>query len=271
MPTPLPVSVSSVLASPVERQHHNLWHLARLNLSPQQRAQLGPEWNAPRLQGQSGSGVDFLQMHRLMIAHVNSLLTKAGDANYPAVSGWTEIPWDHNDPEWPMPPAFPGDSPNETAVIQLCKGQAQTDQMRNLVAMRLRNPEWLRNVSLDRLGIVIEGGIHGWMHIHWSARPWYTRAQGQDENDIRNDYLGRPSSSHVNVVFWKLHGWIDDTIGHWETAGDRVATLSDVWTGPSHGGGHMHGMAPDGPPASIHLSPQLRQIADTAFFKSVAR
>jgi hypothetical protein len=33
-----------------------------------------------------------------------------------------------------------------------------------------------------------------------------------------NDYLGDFHSSHVNPIFWKLHGWVDDCIGAWEAA-----------------------------------------------------
>jgi hypothetical protein len=37
-----------------------------------------------------------------------------------------------------------------------------------------------------------------------------------------NDYLGDFHSSHVNPIFWKLHGWVDDCIGVWQAAHDAA-------------------------------------------------
>jgi hypothetical protein len=42
------------------------------------------------------------------------------------------------------------------------------------------------------------------------------------------DWLGDTYSSHVNSVFWKLHGWIDDRITQWATV-NNVADIT--WTG----------------------------------------
>jgi hypothetical protein len=37
-------------------------------------------------------------------------------------------------------------------------------------------------------------------------------------DDPKYDYLGEFYSSHVNPVFWRLHGWIDDRIEDWFSA-----------------------------------------------------
>src|SRR3712207_5921244 len=37
-----------------------------------------------------------------------------------------------------------------------------------------------------------------------------------------HDYLGDFHSSHVNPIFWKLHGWIDDRIEGWFRAHNAV-------------------------------------------------
>ena len=34
-------------------------------------------------------------------------------------------------------------------------------------------------------------------------------------DDEKYDYLGDFHSSHVNPIFWKLHGWVDDCIEFW--------------------------------------------------------
>src|SRR5262249_54090049 len=37
-------------------------------------------------------------------------------------------------------------------------------------------------------------------------------------DDPKNDYLGDFYSSHVNPLFWRLHGWVDDRIEDWFNA-----------------------------------------------------
>ena len=36
------------------------------------------------------------------------------------------------------------------------------------------------------------------------------------------DYLGETFSSHVNPIFWRLHGWVDDRIEDWFKAQESV-------------------------------------------------
>ncbi len=72
------------------------------------------------------------------------------------------------------------------------------------------------------------------MHIRWSAaprdpqthtllqlgRPSYDFSEKWD--DPRYDWLGEFYSSHVNPIFWRLHGWIDDRIENWFAAHERI-------------------------------------------------
>ena len=74
--------------------------------------------------------------------------------------------------------------------------------------------------------------------------------------DPQYDHLGETFSSHVNPVFWRLHGWVDDRIEDWfaaqeaerpgtvkrtaldgvqwfETDGKWVIT-EEPWEGPKH-------------------------------------
>ena len=37
-------------------------------------------------------------------------------------------------------------------------------------------------------------------------------------DDPKYDYLGEFYSSHVNPLFWRLHGWVDDRIEDWFNA-----------------------------------------------------
>jgi hypothetical protein len=41
-------------------------------------------------------------------------------------------------------------------------------------------------------------------------------------DDPKNDYLGDFYSSHVNPLFWRLHGWVDDRIEDWFNAHEAV-------------------------------------------------
>lgn len=208
-----------------------------------------------------GAGIDFLHMHRRMIRDLDQQLGQLGDAQYLRVEGWGPIPWNHNDQDWPMPPDYTGQAPN-------WKQQATTDQWEGMVRQRFENDGWLRTVSLDQLGTEIERGIHNWLHMHWSSRPWYDRniVPRQDPDDVHNDYLGSTYSSHVNKAFWKLHGWIDDQIGHWERANNQVADVSTGWDGP---GGHHHLWVAPAPESGTLLTDEQRELAETFFARIV--
>jgi hypothetical protein len=84
-----------------------------------------------------------------------------------------------------------------------------------------------------------------------------------------NDYLGDFHSSHVNPIFWKLHGWVDDCIGVWAAAHEAAhpgqvrpqevrgipwfapgpwVLKADPFDWPGAGGGHGHGGGHGGHP-----------------------
>jgi len=54
------------------------------------------------------------------------------------------------------------------------------------------------------------------------------------------DYLGDTYSSHVNPIFWKLHGWIDNRIEDWKNEHGITGEIQwkGTWVGPMHG--HEH-------------------------------
>jgi hypothetical protein len=71
------------------------------------------------------------------------------------------------------------------------------------------------------------------MHMRWATAqprdPQTGKPAVRDSYDIDpkwdvadNDYLGDFHSSHVNPIFWKLHGWVDDCIGAWQVAHDAA-------------------------------------------------
>ena len=68
------------------------------------------------------------------------------------------------------------------------------------------------------------------MHMRWSSvsrDPNNVIQQIREDfdfddkwSDQKYDYLGEFYSSHVNPIFWRLHGWVDDRIEDWFNAYD---------------------------------------------------
>lgn len=225
--------LKSYLADWHMREHHALWHYVRMAWpripSDRQKQLEAMHWKPPRRKGAWNSGLDFLAMHRKMVLEIQAFVHAAGLSD--DVRGWTDIPWDPSDKDWPMPPAYPEMPEPEW------KQPATTQLFSDLAKNQFCSDAWLQQHSLDYLGIQIESGvnsIHDWMHIHWSAAPWFTWGSASDINDPKNDWLASPYSSHINKHFWKLHGWIDARITQWETANQKSATpqLLGAWVGP---------------------------------------
>ncbi len=242
MHSDIPTQVKESLASPEMRWKHHYWHLVKNpgfanSPSPLRDALRNVGWQAPQLTDEPGAGIDFLDMHRQMIGRVNMMLVQAADPDWPAVEGWTDIPADNTDPDWPVPD-IPGSSTDPWSWEQLqsvagigsSRDPQRITQMMDF-ASTVRDPNVLTipAVSIDVLGSAIEGQIHNWMHMFFAMTPPVdTRSM-----DIQNDWLGQPFSSHVNPYFWKLHGWIDDCITAWEDARGENADFSGAWQPPA--------------------------------------
>lgn len=238
----IPPQVLTKLASERMRMYHALWHFVRNRegweqLEQEQKQPLVDEgWTPPRFEGEPGGGIDFLFMHRRMIAMVNGWAKEPSLGGHhhhdhkdssPFVVGWLDVPWNHADPVWPMP-EVDMTNPQLSEIFGRSKDQSVTAQYRQRCIDRYNNRDWLRSVSLDAFGTELEFSIHGWFHMHWSPIP----PADPNSLDTTNDWLGSPFSSHANKHFWKLHGWIDNRIKGWEDANGKVADLSGGWDGP---------------------------------------
>jgi len=247
--------VKSYLAQKEVRAHHGLWHYVRVawpSLSPARQVQFEKAgFRPPRLRGDFLSGLDFLAMHRMMISDLRSKFPKT-----PIPAGWNTVPFEPHDPEWPMPPTYdqiPEPAWKESAATKHFEQESHRfpplkpdgKKVASLATTKYQN------MSLDYLGRRIENGIHDWMHIHWSAKPWFQGEMGQDINDVRNDWLASPYASHVNILFWKIHGWINDRVDDWARANNAVkevdALFKSAFTGPEMSGKmkHMIEMTPE--------------------------
>ena len=113
-----------------------------------------------------------------------------------------------------------------------------TSVMRYLES-QFKNRTFLNSLSLGTLGNLLEFVIHNQMHLRWSSTPKDPKTGKQPVDprtgnptarspfdfddkwdDPKYDWLGEFYSSHVNPVFWKLHGWVDDRIEDWYNAHD---------------------------------------------------
>ena len=204
----------------------------------------------------NGAGEDFLFMHRRMISMLREVYRSA-EKEPP--KGWTALPGpvspqyvyrEIDDPNTPghkvyqydetqsgfmVPPATDdflaqfGDSAPTFHFIK--SNRFYTVIIRNLDRW-LRRPNILLQLTLGAYGNLLEMTIHNWMHMRWASVP-RDPASGKVEtrggydvdtrwDDTKNDYLGDFHSSHVNPIFWKLHGWVDDRIEDWFRAHDAV-------------------------------------------------
>jgi hypothetical protein len=273
------------MATREHRSHHFLWHLMRTSwmrlTAPQRRALLArfPGWEPPRpaldADGQpirdNNSGEDFLYMHRQMIATVNEILARVGDPSYPKVEGWENSPAP-DDPDYPVP---------ELTGLEDVKSASYYHQTMKPLADRFTDPSYLRSVTLGQLGSDLEFDIHNDLHMRWagpSAVGFRPRTPVTEEIDPRwddpaYDYLGDTYSSHVNPIFWKLHGWVDNRIEDWRLA-NGIEEIQ--WTGTWEGAAaHDHhglsrgavGRAPD----AEALDEVVRILADADVFDGFFR
>jgi hypothetical protein len=250
---PLPSAVVNMMAKREHRMHHWLWHEVRngwYDYPKDVQTKLDDlGWRPPRpLMDEAGrpnlrsnAGEDFLYMHRRMIADVNAVLASVGDPNYKRVEGWTVVPAP-SDPNYPVPPAWfnPLIEPF-LPLSRLRRIKSDTYYYKRFVYWQklFADPGFLRRVSLGELGVLIELTIHNMMHLRWGAPPGSSFPSPQDPtmgetipqewDDPRYDFLVETYSSHVNPIFWKLHGWIDDRVEDWRVA--NGAANDDFWNG----------------------------------------
>lgn len=267
MVPPLPNVVIITMAIRAERMHHYLFHEVRNNwLSypdsvQQQLTALG--WAPPRpaldANGNAlltnNSGEDFLYMHRQMIARVNSILAQADSPDYPKIVGWNPVPAP-GDADYPVPPVW------DPSVQDVKSDDFYTNSI-VVWEQQYTDPNNLSKWTLGELGSRLEFSIHNSMHMRWSSQPTMERPDADPTqpdttiltafDDPSYDFLGDTYSSHVNYVFWKLHGWIDNRIEDWKAA--NGVTGEPNWVGTWVGKMEMPSM-----PAMEALLPGIHPV-----------
>jgi hypothetical protein len=228
----------------------------------------------------NGSGQDFLFMHRQMLAEVNTGVKAAGGT---PIASWKTIPAPGpvaSEPQYdiPHPTLPPAGNPDGYSVPPpwYSEDEVTNQRLRTLKSddffwsrmrwwdRQFKDASYLSTLTLEQLGALIEWSVHNDMHMRWAsiprseeglptvARPdWDIRANLWDRPQY--DHLGEQYSSHVNPVFWRLHGWVDDRIEDWFAAHEqshkgeieridlhavswfkgRWVMSIDPWTGPA--------------------------------------
>ncbi|WP_147444171.1 MULTISPECIES: hypothetical protein [Corallococcus] len=240
----LPDSVIQLVSHVDMRLHHTAWHLTRnswgrLNVETRDAiAKLG--WAVPRpsleysATGEqrrainwNGAGEDFLFMHREMLIAFKQAMSDAG-AQW---QSWTTIPSPGRGPT--VPPAWDnGDEEDTRRFAALKTDEFYWSRMR-WWDEKFKDPTYLRTLTLGQLGAQIEWSVHNDMHMRWSGLPRDPVTndplpQGRLVDDFdekwnrpNSDDLADFYSSHVNPIFYKLHGWVDDRIEDWFEAHER--------------------------------------------------
>lgn len=256
----MPQYVIDMMADRAWRMEHFLWHEVRNGWlffdAPTQNALRGLGWEPPRPARRPGpnrpevildnnSGEDFLYMHRQMIGAVNDRL--AGDPQYPKIEGWKPIPRPGN-ADYPVPPAWDSGDNDLNNYLADVKSDETFSSRFVPWEQQFTDPNYLRTVSLGELGARIEFSIHNQMHMRWcdvpqpgirpDVDPSNPDAVDTSWDSPMYNWLGDTYSSHVNSVFWKLHGWVDDRISDWASANGVVGEIpwKGTWVGkmPGH-------------------------------------
>jgi hypothetical protein len=258
---PLAKPALDMMASPEHRLHHQLWHASRDNwdnLSDAKKEALRSlDWQPGPKQKErptgsadlfkNGAGEDFFYMHRRMVTDVRKL-----DRN---IKSWRSLPQPApladfapqrrieqigNMDGFALPPAWivPGD----VATTHWLADLRQTSTLYGKFQAWERqytDPDFLATVSLGELGSRIEFSIHNWMHMRWASvtrdfssdplKRGIPIPEGRQPLDFDGkwfapeyDHLGETFSSHVNPIFWRLHGWVDDRIDDWFRAHEKA-------------------------------------------------
>lgn len=284
---PLVPEARDMLASEPHRLHHAAWHDIRgqwLRISDGKRDAIralgwkpGHSVERPAVRNGSpivdnGSGEDFLFMHREMIGMVQDIYKSAGQ---PPITGWSLIQAPGGDPAngFDIPPNWKQTDQTTARRLEVLKSDAFYWTSMRAADRQFKNAAYLSSLSLGALGAILEFTIHNDMHMRWASQP-RDPATGEpveqrDPTDFDPrwsnpvyDFLGEFYSSHVNPVFWRLHGWVDDRVEDWFTAHELAhageverATIDGLswfkpgrwvsperpWARPDDGhGGHPH-------------------------------
>lgn len=208
LPEPILASVRQAF-----EPHHIFWHVARIPETevPPEIRQLWEQSRAafPALiaRGSPGAGEQFLRFHRDMMRNYKWILQQH------AGHGVTYLPW--------------------TAIPENVSGTLEGWGLD--VQMHLRRVgELISQHSVDDLGNFIEPNPAG-VGLHDYSHGAVTELE--QDSTPEEFSMGNPATSHRNLVFYELHGWIDERLADWQRANGEQVDQSPL--DPGHGGHHF--------------------------------
>jgi len=152
----------------------------------------------------SPDGEDFLYMHHNMLKNINQFLKSKGKDMVPA---------------WKTLPRFDDKLHPSTDF-------AESQETFDAWEKEYLDIEKVKAMTLGEYGEKIERTIHNNMHMRFMnpadmeiptdpLDPDWEKTYSKLFDDPAYDYLGGTYSSHVNPVFFMLHGWVDERIQTW--------------------------------------------------------
>ncbi|CAG8871186.1 hypothetical protein PS627_04346 [Pseudomonas fluorescens] len=310
--TPLNAALMARLVAPEHRLFHQLWHASRDKWhkldEDRQRALRGLGWQPGPLgeerdargrhKDRNGSGEDFLFMHRHMLGTARSLQDLPSWPSFPLPqpelerdrAGFARY-FDNQDGN-ALPPTWL--AAGDTQYTQWVSDIKNADTFHGNFQVwesRYTDAQYLSQLTLGQFGSEVELGLHDWLHMRWASVPRdpvndMPVPMARTPHDFagrwfaaENDFLGDPFSSHVNPVFWRFHGWIDDRIEDWFRAHQRFhpgevsrqtvngvpwfapgrwVGVADPWLGPdTHGCSTVPGLRPG---RSVEMDPETMKL-----------
>ncbi|AAN69793.1 MULTISPECIES: pyoverdine maturation tyrosinase PvdP [Pseudomonas] len=301
------------LIAPEHRLFHQLWHASRdkwHKLDKDKRNALrGLGWQPGprdrerdargRHKDRNGSGEDFLFMHRHMLGAARAIQDLPSWPRFPLPQPELERDrlgfaryFDNHDGNALPPTWLAYDDDEYTQWVRDIKSAETFHGNFEVWESRYSDPQYLSRLTLGQFGSELELGLHDWLHMRWASVPRdpsngmpVPMARTPDDFAARwygaqNDFLGDPFSSHVNPVFWRFHGWIDDRVEDWFRAHERFhpgavvrqevngvpwfapgrwVEVADPWLGPdTHGCSNVAGLRPG---RSVEMDPETMKLA----------
>ena len=270
--------MQALMGTADHRMWHFLWHGIRNSwdrMTPAQQAQIvaafGADWR--RKPNDADTGEEFLHMHRMMLGMLNSAAKSANYTLYP-----TGVKADNlsvfND-VWTSPGVFSSQGAADKK-FPFPDGTTRVDENLRAWDIEAKSAAKLA-LPLGEYGTWLEQSLHNRMHMMWADTRDGGNGPGRDlfspseveriKNPpaswtaVSNQYLGSTYTSHVNPLFWRLHGYVDNRINDWMRAHnfERIGESTDasctpaakcyswkrVWDGqmPGHHGGMNLGQA----------------------------
>ena len=93
--------------------------------------------------------------------------------------------------------------------------------------LQLKDDNYLQSLTFTELGLILEYEFHTDFHVRFSdSKTMGMRSQSVHPTAwvnpkwdvLKYDFLGDFYSVHVNICFWKIHGWIKKVISSWQTS-----------------------------------------------------